>query len=603
MPKFVHIDQSLCYVGGHEYECARNVLAAAEAAGYEVALATNRRFRNASALPDHWPIYPLFPNSAYTRHCVSYGGHAHLPMDLSGRRLPPADDLPRERTLNVNPLDRLKAVWQWTRRADRPRCLRGFAEACRRLFTDIQLERGDHVFFTTFSEFDLLGLTRFLAQHDSSRLADWHLLFHFDLFDGREPYSADQEERRLAVRRQYAYAVTHLRHHRVHFYCATRQLADQYNRLNAAPFEYLPYPVSTDLETRDLPADKPLRVTCAGSVRREKGTRELRSLVTALRGEPRLSQEIQVVAQLSRPKRRLLGSLQAGCDDDAANVRLTIVPHPLAAGEYHELIRRADIGLFLHDPERYYVRCSSVLQEMLAAGTPVIVPAGCWLAEQISEPIFQHVEETRRVLPTVDRWLSGDAALRFTGSQPAAKRLPIPGAASEMVVSFRWTDLAPPSGWVSVETRQLGRHGETLQQFDSILGHRQADRPVLTLHHLDPHAAQVELQLRNAYDDRPLSVHDWEIEFIDARSTGGCPAGKVGLIAARHAQIPVLLTDMVAHYSHYRDSAGVFSRAWCASLHPDRTLAILTGKGTASSWQPLESPDGRPQYERDAMVA
>jgi hypothetical protein len=373
--------------------------------------------------------------------------------------------------------------------------------------------------------------------------------------------------------------LTHLRDHRVHFYCATEQLAAQYNRLNVVPFEHLPYPVSTALKTGNRPASNPLRVTCAGSVRREKGTRALGSLVTALRREPRLSRKIRVVAQLSRPKRRLFDSLQVDSTGDATNVRLSIMPHPLSAGEYHELIRRADIGLFLHDPERYRVRCSAVLQEMLATGTPVIVPAGCWLGDQIAEPIFRHVEELQQTLPTVGRWRAGDAAVRFTDSQPATRRLPVPDTASEMVVSFRRMDHAPLSGWVRVESQQLDRHGETVQEFDSILGHRFGDGPVLTLHHLNPDASQVELRLRNAYDARPLSVVDWKIEFIDAHDTAGCPAGQVGLIATRHAQIPQLLADMVGHYSHYRESAELFSRGWRESLHPDRTLAILTGKG------------------------
>jgi hypothetical protein len=604
MPKFVHIDQSLCQVGGHEYECALNVLTAAEAAGYRVALATNRRFRHLSGLPDRWPIYPLFPHTAYSRHCVSYGGHVHLPLDLDGGRLEPAGEVPRKRPLNVAPLGGLQAVWQWVRRRVRRRAISGFAEACKRLFTDIRLDHEDHVFFTTFSEFDLLGLTRFLADDETSRRADWHLLFHFDLFEGREPYKADQETRRLAVRRQWEHALGHLRDHRIHFYCATEQLAAQYNRLDVAPFEYLPYPVSTDLESRGRLADHPLRVTCAGSVRREKGTRQLGSLMSALRSEPRLSGKVQVVAQLSRPKRGLRDAVRAGSARDAADVRLSIMPHPLAAREYHELIRRADVGLFLHDPERYHVRCSAVLQEMLAAGTPVIVPAGCWLAEQIAEPIFRHVEALRQILPPVDRWRASDAARFFTDSQPMARRLPVPDAANEIIVSFRWTDPVPRGSWARVEFEQLDRDGNTVELFESILGQRRADGPVLTLHHLDPRAAQIELRLRNAYDGRRLEVADWELEFFDARDMGGCPAGCVGLIAARHAYIPRLLADMAGHYSHYRDSAEVFSRNWRKSLHPARTIAMLTSKDVepAERW-PLEPPASQPDDENAKMVA
>jgi hypothetical protein len=78
----------------------------------------------------------------------------------------------------------------------------------------------------------------------------------------------------------------------------------------------------------------------------------------------------------------------------------------------------------------------------------------------------------------------------------------------------------------------------------------------------------------------------------------------VGLIATRHTQIPLLLTDMVGHYSHYRESAEVFSRAWRKSLHPARTIAMLTGKDIEppGRW-PLEPPAGQPEDEGAKMVA
>ena len=42
-----------------------------------------------------------------------------------------------------------------------------------------------------------------------------------------------------------------------------------------------------------------------------------------------------------------------------------------------------------------------LLVEMLAAGVPVIVPAGSWLAEQIAEPSFDYAEQIGRRLDQV----------------------------------------------------------------------------------------------------------------------------------------------------------------------------------------------------------
>lgn len=58
MPKFILIDHSIVDVGGHYYEYAARVLRAAEAAGYESVLATNRRLRVDGAISHRvLPVY------------------------------------------------------------------------------------------------------------------------------------------------------------------------------------------------------------------------------------------------------------------------------------------------------------------------------------------------------------------------------------------------------------------------------------------------------------------------------------------------------------------------------------------------------------------
>ncbi len=69
------------------------------------------------------------------------------------------------------------------------------------------------------------------------------------------------------------------------------------------------------------------------------------------------------------------------------------LPHPLERERYVELIRSTDIGLLFYDSRVYYGRRAGVLGELLACGKPVIVPAGCWLANQIQEPIFKYADQ------------------------------------------------------------------------------------------------------------------------------------------------------------------------------------------------------------------
>jgi len=592
MPRFVHIDHSLCRVGGHEYDCAMSTLQAAEAAGYRVSLATNRRFRDRSSLPAHWPVYPVFPHRTNTKHCVSYGGHQDLPIGLDGNQLRHLSDDTLGDCHGSIPTSGLAFLQRLYRLARRRSCIRSFAAACNRLFKAIELGKGDDVFFATISEFDLLGLASYLADDPRSQLANWRLQFHNDLFQGCGPNDPDVAQRRRAVRQQFEHALSHLPDHRLHFYNPTEELAAQYRQLGVAPFEYLPHPVSPFPRGRRRRVDKQLCVTCAGGVRREKGYGQLRALVESLRSESVFDGRIRLVAQIPKRKRRRLGIPEREIGGDKANIQLLALPHPLETEAYRRLIGRTDIGLFLYDNQRYRVRCSAVLQEMLAAGKPVIVPAASWLAEQISEPVFRHLETVRQTLPMVrclhgshvawrneGRSETGTAAangnLSFTNSQLAAAGFSIPESANECMIAFRRLG-SDTDNYICIQTMQFDFDGSVVGQFDSILGRRTNNEGMLTLIHLDPRAARITFRLRNAYCNKRLAITDVEVSFLDTRNEGGCPAGSVGLVAARPAQIPDLLRDMMEHYSHYRESAEAFAHCYRQRRHPARTIEILT---------------------------
>ena len=382
--RFILVDHSLSRVGGHEFDYAVNVLQAAEAAGYTVVLAANRRFGGGCGLPDHWPVFPLFPHTAYSKHCVSMGGHRHLPLGWDGRRLPDDDEGGAPQRLGRTGAGGAWSPGDWFRRIGCRRRIDGFARACERLFERTGLCATDDVLLATVTEFDLLGLSRYLAIHPESRSACWHLQFHFNLFEGCRTDEAEQERRLAAVRRQFRHALDRVPHHRIRFYNTTVPLADQYNRLDVATFRHLPYPVSPALSCQSRSPGVPVRVTCAGGMRKEKRLEELRTVVRALREGPPPNAGIELLVQLPPGEHRRLMS-QSGTAAAGAEVRVSRFSHPLPVEAYHELIHRTDIGLFLYDSGRYRMRCSSILLEMLAAGKPVIVPSGCWLAEQVAE--------------------------------------------------------------------------------------------------------------------------------------------------------------------------------------------------------------------------
>src|SRR5688572_26061753 len=89
MSRFVLIDHSLKGVGGHHFEYATHVLAAARRAGFEAILATHRKFSPSAARLADCPVHPLFRQTTYGADTLfrSGGGREHRLFSRLGTRL------------------------------------------------------------------------------------------------------------------------------------------------------------------------------------------------------------------------------------------------------------------------------------------------------------------------------------------------------------------------------------------------------------------------------------------------------------------------------------------------------------------------------------
>lgn len=548
MAKFVLVDHSLASTSDRHYDSANQVLRAAAQRGFETVLACNRRFQQRDEIPAECQVFPLFRHKA------------------------------------DNPLSALhesRVVRGQERRARR------FARGCAKLFRRIGLNAEDQVFLPTVSESDLRGLARFLKSEPSTRGADWHLQFHLEIFAGREPEYAAQQERLKRVRVCFQQALKEIPGHRLHFYTTSAPLADQYNRLGVALFDELTCPINAAFcRPSQRPSNAaPLRVICAGAVREEKGSQHFNDLVRGLWDDQLSNGRMQLSVQSQRRRfgnkprlkialpEKLRGSDQQDSDSGQFDP-IVDVPHPLDPPAYVEFIRGADVGLMLYDSRRYSSRRSGVLGELLAAGVPVIVPAGCWLAEQIAEPNFRHVESVRRDLPCIRRHTT--AQLSFGDSSSAAMiEAEVPERSDELAVRFSWR---PPAGtYARVELKQLDKLGTEINRFAQIVGQRASGQPVELLFHLYQKTAAVKLVWRNAYDRTTTTALDIELSFHDAarleqRQT---PLGSIGLTAAERSYIPELLRDIQRHYVHYHCAAHDFSKPWIQSHDAQQTISQL----------------------------
>jgi len=552
------IDHSLKGVGGHHFEYALHAGRAALSAGYDtVRFGTHASYEESTQLDDLGQVYPFFPNDTYSPFCAFFRQ--------------PYIEPSREKQLGRRMLRKLVEPFRsWGRTSGRRSHIEQFRDACGKLFSAAPLAPGDVVFFPTVSELDLEGLAEFISEEPITKQIDWRLQFHFDVFDGRpceyEPQVARLNEMRESFRRSLQ--LTH--GCRLSMYNTTPEMTAQYQRLQVGRFETLPYPVNPAINcTPPGEQQDRLRVTCAGYFRREKGRRHFNELVEGLGEDLASGGRLQLVVQGS-PKqiRRALGSSLKKIDAVESEAIVT-PPHPLSMEQYSELIQKADIGLLLYDGRRYYARCSGVLVEMLAAGAPVIVPAGCWLSEQIAL-----VNQRRlRLISQGPNVRSTALAAHQSGQVIESECLRDP-LARDVVIRFSWSTPELPGAYARVRCRQLNTQGRVLTDETVVVEHGDGDT-VATLFALDDNAASISTTFQNAYhsspNQQPLTIYNAQAYFPPG-NTGDAhlPLGCVGLTFDKPGDIPRLVRDMAEHIEHYRSTAEQFSATWRHDHHPER---------------------------------
>ncbi len=586
MNRFVLIEHSLVDIGGHYFEYAMQILRAAEQAGYQPVLATNRRFHETERFPESWQIHTAFPYPSGVIHRVpkSYGCGIGRKTAISGGSW---------RTACYRLLDGLAdrtksaiSELRWRRRNSR---VRGFADGCDEFLSHIGLTEGDQVFCSTMSDLDLLGLVRFLERNAPSQLAQWHLQFHFAIFRGREPDYPAQDRRAKRLRGRMAGALAKVPHHRLHFYCTTEQLANQFRRLDVAKFDTLPWPVSERFavgQATRCTAPKPLRIVSAGAVRREKGVDHLRWLIDELWEDVLKPGKARIEFQANKKRRteNMLGlesriAEVSSSSGPAEHEPIAWLPHPLAPDKYASLIKEADIGLLHFDADEYFARCSGTLVEFLTAGVPVIVPAGCWIAEQIAKPNLDYLEEVASKAEVMHTHFQPDMA---TDSGPEIE-LPAQSQASDLLVGFVWPTTAAPGTYVKLVLEQFDQQGELVDRSARIVGCPEASASTsMAMFHQQDSVSHLRLSVRNAYHKDEIQLGNLAVRFV-APPTGAdhWPLGSIGLAAAGHEQIPALVREMIRYHDHYRRCARNFAHDWIQAHSPQETIRRLTQSGAA----------------------
>ena len=599
MANFFLIDQSLESLGGHHHDYVRCVADVASKSGYLTTIGTNRKFRNSDALDTFGQIKRVFRENTY--QADSYlSGLRHLTRATSDF----VPDLKSNRARSFKnwstPTGIFNSLQRWRHSNRRQKKIRNFAIDCNNFFQSALFTDDDHAFFATVNEMEFMGLAAYLANHPRTLQVNWHLQFHFNLFDGRTPEYDSQSKVALAIQDCFDAALSRIPYHKLNFYTTSDTLSDQFNRLDVGNFNVLAYPVRPELFDESAALDvvsddfieRPLKITCPGEIRREKKmVAYLQPLVEQIWDDQIETENVQIVVQ--RPVRKwpyrekLELRPPEHCKSQPNHDWVKYFSHPLSDLEYLQLIQDTDIGLLFYDSRAYFSRRAGVLSELLTCGKPVIVPAGSWLGDQIAEPNFRYVDSLcnahnrcRTLIIDELKWGKGNVPLPGgilsfdSQNHPFEIEFELEEGETGFVVEFDWHWPRGQGVYCKFELSDSTWEGPPDVQ---VVGHRTNGMSPVLFFKTDQQ--NVRLRLTNAFHDSTASIRQVCVHTLNVNASK-TPLGSVGFVAASEIDIANAVDEMVTHFDHYRASAQRFAQSWCQQHEPRQTLSSLVASDT-----------------------
>ncbi len=586
LANFFFIDQSLDGVGGHHFDSLRLISEAAIEQGYNVIAGASMKLdKRASEIPSLSGIelVPAFRNSTYS------------PLSqLGGLRKTTRSKFPSLEEIDSTSVSPHQVFKRWKRRnllKLQDRFVSDFAFDCDRFFKNYSLEKDDIVLFMTVNELDFLGLGSFLANNPHTLQPTWNTVFHFGIFSGRPDSYSSQKKQLQGVRGAMQNCLSRIPYHQVNLLASTDELADQYNRMGIGHFKTLPYPIDQQFSesTDDNTNPDSMNITIAGGVRREKGKRAIAKVSQDLAKLNKSDNRIQLSIQrrkrspLSRPVIRV--KLPS---DTNANF-LKLVDHPLSESKYRELIQDTKIGLLLHDSHSYFCRRAGILGEYLSSGIPVVVPAGCWLSQQISEPTFRYIENLISTKSTgaptsIDQLeysadnvpLNGGVMSFDQGQHPFELTGQLDARSAALAISFDWHWPKGDGSYLNAKFVGFDSQGKAIQENLQILGLRKRSQSPHFLINLAPGIEYFKLRFTNGFTNTNMSIQNFKMHPI-GQPGEVFPTYSVGVPFSCHDEVAQAVAEVVNNYAHYKTAAANFAKGWNRRHNPEFTFNFLVG--------------------------
>jgi hypothetical protein len=616
--RFFLIDPSILDYQGHHFEYAQRVLRAAREEGYEPVMAVNRRCRVGDDSIRTLAVYrfgfwflasPRASSGAGHRRRPSWGDRCgamalrwlYSPVGLwiatwlrvakgiataAGSMVGAASQV-WHRALRG--FARLGVVaWGW-----RQLKLRQFVRDTRTLFASESPGEGDLAFLPVASLVELAALERLFRRAPELLRGSWHIVFRHNLNGPSTSNAYDESTRpfRNGLRR----FVERMPAGRFHFYTDSEQLSAQYNALGVVEFRTLPVPVVNGPRAHALRSNTnaPIRIAYLGDARREKGYQHLPRLAADVLAGPTLAQ-FTIQSNLSHGGSAAEVALALSQLEAIGDERVRLLRAPLTPAEYRDQLLNADLLLLPYDRASYFARSSGVLAEALAAGIPVVVPAGTWMAIQLGAAHYAYHCEMRETFAT--RNVVADSERVLTQGRRAEFSVDVSPGATHAVVAFdERCDVA--AQFVRVRLTEFRGDGRVLRRQSRVIGG--ADGAASCLVPVRRGARRLEMAIGNAYSDARIVLRGLRVDLLNVK--GRSPHSAVGTIMNSPTGLTRATREILRHFEHYRATAGRLAPEWGARHHPRQLVLALREESVGAT---STSPVGRlpaPHFGRSVV--
>ena len=439
MKKFIIIDHSLCNLQGHHYECSISVAEAAVRAGYQPIILANRALSR-SLLSTEIRIIPVFDVDwfnqpmliekynkeksentkkktfkEYINYQLYLWNYKYPRWSIFGEKVEGSTKRSKEclkkdwQLLRSIPLSNtlwglskiilglirfifglgLKIISKILKKVGKTSQVltsknQSFTETLAEILSTLNITPDDHIFIHTFGIEQLEELYYFLEKSDRVSLPTYHLLFRRDT---DEPLVINAKGMGLKGCLQ-AFYDSQLWPSKIRFYTDTEDLVRKYNAISPVQLSQVPIPFRQEKLINQLSQQVKnyIHIVYLGDARSEKGYQHLPNLIDVLWSNylqlDKVKFTIQSNYNIDGGEVEILAAKLALSQYPKSKIKL--IDNPMPPDDYYQLLASADIVILPYNPQNYQ-RTSGVLTEALAAGKPVVVPDGSWLAQQVDE--------------------------------------------------------------------------------------------------------------------------------------------------------------------------------------------------------------------------